>query len=335
MAVNYNDPRFQQVNNEKQQALNEVNTTYNNMINSTDKMYQDQINASNQYAETQKELQQQNTDFAIEKINQNKEWAKQDYLKEQRGAYVDYTEAGNVYGANAEAMASRGLTGSGYAENSDVALFTAYQNRVATARDSFNRAVVTYDQSIKEAQLQNNSALADIAYKALQTQLQLSLEGFQYKNQLLQQQLSTKHQTEDRYYNRWQNVLNQINNEQELAERKRQFDQQMSIQQREIALQEQAYSVAKQNASAGGGDSSNKQSGAGYDENGYYSEISGRKDTTEAVTSLTKAIDSSTKGIFGKLTKKNTAREMINQAYKQGSISANDVKKLSKKYGLD
>lgn len=333
MAVNYNDKRFQQVNKEKETALKEVDSTYNNMINQTDKLYQDQIDASKDWEKTQSELQQQNTDFAIEKINQNKEWAKQDYLKEQRGAYADYTEAGNVYGANAEAMASRGLTGTGYAENSDVALFTAYQNRVATARDSFNRAVVTYDQSIKEAQLQNNSALADIAYKALQTQLQLSLEGFQYKNQLLQQKLSTKHQTEDRYYNRWQNVLQQINTENTLAEQQRQFNQQMAMQQRELALQEKAYSVAKKGASGGG--SSVKQGGAGYDDNGYYTVEGKRQDTTEAVTSLTKAIDNSTKGFFGGITKKNTAREMINQAYKQGTITPNDVKKLSKKYGLD
>jgi hypothetical protein len=335
MAVNYNDPRFQQVNNEKQQALNEVDSTYNNMINTTDKLYQDQINASKDWADKESALQQQKTDFALDKINQEKEWAKQDYLKEQKASYVDYQKQTDPYGNNAEQMASLGLTGTGYAESSKVAMYTAYQNRVATARESFNRAITSYDLAYKDAQLQNNSALLEIAKNALQTQLQLSLEGFQYKNQLLQQQLQTKHQTEDRYYNRWQNVLNQINTEQDLAERQRQFNQQMAIQQREIALQEQAYSVAKQNASAGGGSSKVKQGGAGYDEDGFYSEISGRKDTTEAVTSLTKAIDSATKGFFGGLTKKNTAREMINQAYKQGTISPNDVKKLSKKYGLD
>lgn len=334
MAVNYNDPRFQQVNNEKQQALNEVNTTYNNMINTTDKMYQDQIDASKEWADKESALQQNKTDLALEKINQEKEWAKQDYLKEQKASYVDYQKQTDPYGQNAEQMASLGLTGTGYAESSKVAMYTAYQNRVAVARESFNRAVTNYDLAYKDAQLQNDSALLEIAKNALQTQLQLSLEGMQYKNQLLQQQLSTKHQTEDRYYNRWQNVLSQINTEQDLAERQRQFNQQMAIQQRELALQEQAYQVAKQNASAGGG-SSNKTSGAGYSDDGYESEITGKKDTTEAVTALTKAIDNSTKGIFGKLTKKNTAREMINQAYKQGAISPNDVKKLSKKYGLD
>lgn len=332
MAVNYNDKRFQQVENEKATALREVDSTYNNMINQTDKLYEDQINASKDWEQTQKDLQQQQTDLAIEKINQEKEWAKQDYLKEQKASYVDYQKQTDPYGQNADQMASLGLTGTGYAESSKVAMYTAYQNRVATARDSFNRAVVNYDLGIKDAIMQNNSALAEISYQALQTQLQLSLEGFQYKNQLLQQQLQTKHQTEDRYYNRWQDVLNQINTENALAEQQRQFNANLALQQRELALQEQAYSVAKESNSSG---SSVKQGGAGYDENGYYSEISGRKDTTEAVTALTKAIDNSTKGIFGGITKKNTAREMINQAYAEGKISPNDVKTLAKKYGLD
>lgn len=261
MAVNYNDSRFQQVENEKATALKEVNSMYNGMINSTDKFYQDQIDASNQHAETQKELQQQQTDFAIEKVEQNKEWAKQDYTKEQKASYSDYQKASNSYGANAEAMASRGLVGTGYAESSQVSMFNAYQNRVATARDSFNRAIVEYDNQIKDAQLQNNSALADIAYKALQTKLELSLEGFQYKNTLLQQQLEAKNQTEDRYYTRWQNVLNQINTENALAEQQRQFNEQMALQKQEMA---RAYSVSAGGSSGGSSGGSGGSSGSGY-----------------------------------------------------------------------
>lgn len=258
MAVNYDDQRFQQVNNEKQTALNEVNSTYNNMINSTDKLYQDQINATNQYAEQQKELQQQQTDFALEKIEQNKQWAEQDYLKEQKGAYVDYERAMNPYGGNAEAMASRGLTGSGYAQNVEATMFSAYQNRVAVARDSFNRAVIEYDNQMKDAQLQNNSALAEISFQALQKKLELSLQGFQYKNSLLEAQLNAKQQTEDRYYNRWQNVLNQINTENSLAEQQRQFNEQMALQRQEMA---QSYSISAGGSSGGSSGGSGGSSG--------------------------------------------------------------------------
>ena len=227
MAVNYEDQRFKNVEAEKQQELNKVNNTYNQMINSSQKYYNDLAKASDDYAKTQKDIQQANTDFAIEKINQNKEWAEKDYTKEQKGAYADWRKQSNEYGPEAELMASRGLTNTGYSESSQVSMYNTYQNRVATARESYIRAVQDYDNSIKEAQLANNSALADIAYKALQTKLQLSLEGFQYKNSLLQSRLSAQQATSDRYYSRWRDVLNQINTENALAEEQRQFNAQM------------------------------------------------------------------------------------------------------------
>lgn len=336
MAVNYNDPRFQQVNNEKQAAVNEINSTYNNMINSTDKLYQDQIEASNQYADKQSQIQQEQTDFAIEKVEQNKEWAEQDYLKEQKASYSDYQKASNSYGANAEAMASRGLTGTGYAESSQVSMFNAYQNRVATARESFNRAIVEYDNQIKDAQLQNNSALAEIAYKALQTKLQLSLEGFQYKNTLLQAQLQAKQQTDDRYYSRWQNVLNQINTENALAEQQRQFNQQIALQREELAFQKaQAQRQASVVKGAGGGSSSGGSSGGGgYSAKGYSGESINDNGLSEAGSKLVSVIDTVSKGTMGSKLKKNTAREMINKAYKDGDITKSDVQRLSKIYGL-
>lgn len=289
MAVNYNDVRFQQVNNEKATALNEVNTTYNNMINSTDKLYQDQINAMTQYGDTQAKLQQEQTDFALEKIEQNKEWAEQDYLKEQKGAYADYQKQSNTYGANAEAMASRGLTGTGYAESSDVAMYTAYQNRVATARQSFNRTTVEFSNQMKDAILQNKSDLAKIAFETLQKKLELTLQGFQYKNTLLQQQLEAKQQTEDRYYTRWQNVLQQINTENTLAEQQRQFNEQMALQRQSMSYSGGSGGSYSGGSSSGGSSGGSSGSGASitkekgkpkdyYFSNGYQPQyINGKK----------------------------------------------------------
>lgn len=244
--INYNDERFKAVENEKNQAIANVNNTYGNMVNESNQFYQNQIDASNQYAETQKELQQQNTDFAIEKVEQQKQQAEQDYIKEQKGAYVDYQKQSDTYGVNAEQMASSGLQNTGYAESSQVQMYTAYQNRVAVARESYNRAILNYDNAIKEAQLQNNSALAEIAYKALQTQLELSLQGFQYKNTLLQQQLEMQNQTEDRYYSRWQNVLQQMNTENALAEQVRQYNEQMAMEREQFNWQKQQAELDRQ-----------------------------------------------------------------------------------------
>lgn len=239
--INYEDERFQTVESEKQAALENVNNTYGNMISQSDKFYQDQINAAKDYANTQQQIQQENTDFAIEKVEQQKEQANKDYTKEQAGAYVDWQKQSNQYGANAEQMAANGLTNTGYSESSQVSMYNQYQNRVATARDAFTRAILNYDNSIKEAQLQNNSKLAEIAYQALQTQLELSLAGFQYKNTLLQTQLEMQNQTEDRYYSRWQDVLGQMNQENQFKESIRQYEQNYKLEQQQFAEQKRQF----------------------------------------------------------------------------------------------
>lgn len=228
MAVNYEDERFQTVEREKQTALNNINNTYNQMIDQSDSYYNNLQNQVQDYAKTQSEIQQQNTDFAIDKINQQKDWAEQDYKKEQKAAYTDYQKQINPYGAEAERVAQMGLANSGYSESSRVAMYNTYQNRYATARDSFNRAVQNYDNGIKEAMLSNNAKLAEISAQAQQKALELSLQGFQYKNSLLQSQLNAQQTTEDRYYSRWKDTLNQINTENQLAEQKRQFNASMS-----------------------------------------------------------------------------------------------------------
>jgi hypothetical protein len=264
--INYNDARFKSVENDKQTALNNINNTYNNMINQSDKFYQDQIQASKDYANKQSEIQQANTDFAIDKINQQKEYARKDYLKEQTGAYTDWQKQSNMYGANAEQMAASGLANTGYSESSQVSMYNTYQNRISTARDSFNRAVLEYDNAIKEAQLANNSALADIAYKALQTQLEVSLQGFQYKNTLLQTQINEQQETEDRYHQRWQDVLSQINTENSLKEQVRQYEEKMAYQRERDRIADEQWNKQYQLSlasmySSGGGRSSGGSSG--------------------------------------------------------------------------
>jgi hypothetical protein len=228
MAVNYNDSRFQEVEKEKQAALNNVNNTYNQMKDQSDSYYNSLANQVQDYANKQTEIQQANTDFAIDKIEQQKDWATKDYQKEQKAAYTDYQKGIDNYGVNNENMAASGLTNTGYSESSRVSMFNTYQNRYATARDTFNRAIQNYDNGIREAQLSNNAKLAEIAANAQAKALELALQGFQYKNTLLQSQLNAQQTTEDRYYSRWKDTLNQINTENQLAEQKRQFNAQLS-----------------------------------------------------------------------------------------------------------
>ena len=231
--INYNDERFSKVESDKSAALSELEQTYAGMINNSDKYYQAQIDASKEWADKQTQLQQEQTDFAIEQIEQQKAQAQKDYTKEQSASYVDWQKQSNPYGVNAEVMAAQGLAGSGYSESSQVSMYNTYQNRVATARESYNLAVLNYNNAIKDARLQNNAALAEIAYQALQTQLELSLEGFQYKNSLIISLSDKKMEVENTYYNRYQDVLQQINTENALAEEVRQYNQSYSLQVKE------------------------------------------------------------------------------------------------------
>jgi hypothetical protein len=245
--INYDDKKFAQVESDKQQALTEVEQTYGGMIDQTDGYFQAQIDASKEWADKQQQLQQEQTDFAIEQIEQQKGKAEKDYTKEQSGAYADWQKQSNAYGVNAEQMASGGLTNTGFSESSQVSMYNTYQNRVATARESFNQAVLNYNNSIKEAQLQNNSKQAEIAFQSLQAQLELSLQGFQYKNQLLLEQANKKQEIDNTYYSRYQDVLQQMNQENALAEEVRQYNENLALQkkqlQEEIRQYEQSYAL--------------------------------------------------------------------------------------------
>ena len=229
MAVNYDDKRFKNVESQEKQALTSANNMYNTMINNSDNYYNQMQTAAENYGKQQAEIQQANTDFAIEKIEQQKDLAAKDYTREQKGAYADWQKESNQYGVNAEQLASAGLSRTGYSESSQINMYNTYQNRISQARDTYSRAVLDYDNGIKEAQLTNNAALAEIAYNALQTKLKLGLDQFQYKNELLSQQLQMQRSISNEYYGRWKDVLSQINTENSLAEEKRQFDKQYAL----------------------------------------------------------------------------------------------------------
>jgi len=297
--INYDDKRFTQVESDKSAALNQINKTYDSMINQSDKYYQNQIDAAKEWGETQAKNQQEQTDFAIEQIEQQKDQTHKDYVKEQSGAYVDWQKQSGQYGVNAEQQAAQGMTNTGYAESSQVSMYNTYQNRVATAREVYSRAVLNYDNAIKDARLQNNAALAEIAYNALQTQLELALEGFQYKNSLIMAKTDKQLELDNTYYGRYQDVLAQINTENSLAEEvrqynaslaeeQRQYNQNYALNQAELKLAQDKFAYEKAQAAKvaiGGGGSGGSSGGGtakkkGTTGNGWISTGAGRKSTT-------------------------------------------------------
>lgn len=222
--VDYGDERLTEIEKEGTAAVKDSNAMYDDMIKQSDGFFQTQIDAVNEYGETQKQNQQAQTDQAIAEIEQQKEYAHQDYLKEQTGAYTDWKKQSDQYGVNAEQMAAQGMAGTGFSESSQVAMYNAYQNRVATARQSYQRSVDNYNNAIAQARLQNNSLLAEIAFNTLKTSLELGLQGFQYKNTLLQAKADSKRDIENTMWSRYTDTLSQINNENAMAEQVRQFN---------------------------------------------------------------------------------------------------------------
>lgn len=260
--VNYEDKRFQQVEKDKSKAISDVEKTYSGMADKSDAFYQDQIDAAKDWEKKQTEIQNANTDFAIQKIEQEKAQAQKDYTKEQSGAFQDWQKQSDQYGANAEAMAAQGMQDTGYSESSQVSMYNTYQNRVAAARETYNIAVQNYNNSITEARLQNNAVLAEIANETLMKQLELALNGFQYKNQLLIEQSNKKLEVENQYYNRWRDVLAQINTENALAEEIRQYNESLAFQKEQLAEEKRQFNAslaAKSSSSSGGGGSATIQ----------------------------------------------------------------------------
>lgn len=303
-TINYEDQRFKNVEAERDARLNQINDTYNNMVNQSDAFYQRQIDATRDYANTQQELQNQQTELAVNEINQAKEKANKDYLREQRGAYTDWQKESNRYGAVAEQMAKSGLANTGYSESSQVSMYNTYQNRIATARESYNLAVQNYDNKIAEARLANNSKLAEIAYQALQQELELSLNGFQYKNTLLLDQINKQQSISDTYYNRWQNVLSQMNTENALAEQIRQYNEKMKYQKARDKVADKQwqkeFDLAKK-ASSSSRSYSRSSSGGGTSKGGTTTLTSGgttsKSSSSKLAIDLQGAIDSTKKAI--------------------------------------
>lgn len=209
------------------------------MIGNSQQAYNDLIEQSKSWAEEQKKIQNQQTDFAIQKIEQQKAQAKQDFGKEKTSAYVDWQKQSNPYGANAEQMAAMGMGGTGYAESSQVKMYVTYQNRVATAREVLNRAILEYDNQMTQARLQNSAALAEIAATALKEQLELALSGMQYQNSLISDLTDKKMAVTEYKQSAYMDLYDQINKENSLALEREKFNYEKELAERELALKEQ------------------------------------------------------------------------------------------------
>lgn len=242
MSVTLDEKDLAKVESQKSEALNDLNKTYDGMVDDYTAKTDQLINESKNWVDTQSKLQNENYELEIKEIENQKSDAKKDYLKEQSGAYKDWQKQSNKYGAEAERQASMGMANSGYSESSQVAMYNNYQNRVAAARQAFVRSDTAYNLLMDRAKLQNDTLLAEIAYKGLQEELTLALESMQYKNSLLIQKASEKRAIDSDYHNRWMNMYSQIKQQE-------QYDKNLAFQREQFEWQK-AQAAAK--ASSGG-----------------------------------------------------------------------------------
>lgn len=242
MAINYNDSRFTELSNEKNNALNQSNNTYDNLINQSSSYYDNLINQNKENADKQAEIQNQQTEFTVQKIEQQKEKAEKDYTKEQKGAYQDYMKQSNAYGSSNQTMGQQGLSGSGWSETIQSGYYNTYQNRYAQARESYNEIVMNYNNNIKEAELQNNSALAQIYANAQQEQLELALQSFTVIKDLTLAKQNNYQALDNEYNNRWRQIESQINTENALAEQIRQYNASLALQKQQLEQEKSSLS---------------------------------------------------------------------------------------------
>lgn len=190
----------------KQGEIKQVNDSYSQTASNYQTEVDDQLQDLEDYEAEQKDLLKEQQDLAIEQINQQKEQAEKDYIKEQQAAYGDYKRQTDPFGVNAEQMASLGLSRSGYSESSNVAMYTAYQNRVATARASIEQARQTYTNMINEAKLTNDINLAKIAAETLEKRVSLAMESVIRLGNLELQKAEAASAIDQTYYNRAQDI---------------------------------------------------------------------------------------------------------------------------------
>lgn len=239
--VNYDDERFTQLEQEKQSELNKYNQTYDALIDERNQFTNQQQNLVDKWQQTQEQIANDNLNHQINLYNQQKEQAEKSYQKEANASYIDYLKETSNQSVSRENLAQNGLSNGGYGESSKVSMYNTYQNRIASARQSKETAMLEFNNAIEQARLTNNATLAENALTALQQKMQIALEGFNYKDTATQNKLNWEYNINNNYYDRYKDVESQINYENEQAEAIRQYQEQMAYQREQDALAQQRW----------------------------------------------------------------------------------------------
>lgn len=337
--INYDDKRFTEVESDKNAALKESDKAYDDIVAANKKTEQSMLDKIDANTKRQEDIANANTDFAIKEINQQKAQTKKDYLKEQTGAYTDYKKQVDPYGADAEKKASAGLTNTGYAESSQVSMYNQYQQRITAARESYVLAVQNYDNAITQARLQNSSALAEIAAQALAQSLEISMSFASQNNTLLTEKVKQRQTIDQNYWQRYQDVIGQINTENTLKEQARQFEATKKLQEAQLQLQRDQFNWQKSQAAkaasiskSSGGGSVKKSSGSSKKKSAPTgSGITHKQEASNNVRGLGEATEYINALIESGASKDRVANE-IALALREGAITTKEAQILRNRF---
>ena len=248
------DERLAQIEKAKLEAIENSNNTYNQMHQDNQNLLDQQTNYANEFEKTQNEALDKQLELYKQNIEQQKKTAQENYEVESRKAENDYVAYNNPYGYQAEMMASKGQLNSGISQTAQLGSYNAYQNRLATANKTMQDAFTQYDLDMNEAIVNNDVQKAQNALEKLKMILGYTQNFYDTKNTITQNQLSNSQALDQSYYGRYMDMVNQINTEKELAEKIRQYEQNLAYQkERDKIADEQwqkEYNLSKKSVNA-------------------------------------------------------------------------------------
>ena len=289
--MNLNEEQQNRVNNvynEREKVLAENSSMYEGLINQADELR----NQQNEYLAQEEQIQNENLDkqlnYQTGLIEQQKQEAAQNKKVEENKALNDYQSYINPYGIQNERLYGAGLGTTGVSETSKLGAYTTYQNRVATGAAAYQKAIQGYDNDINQAILNNDVQKAQNALNKLKLQLQNNSDYYTNVSSLTQNKMQNADSIRATYMDQYNNVYNQILNEQKQAEAIRQYNEQMAFEREKQAeairqfneqlafnKEKQAEEVRQFNAqlalqkskSSGGGGGSSRSSGSSSKKN--------------------------------------------------------------------
>ena len=222
------DERLAEIERQKNNALKKSDSTYDALIKENQNLYNQQQGYITQQEQLQNNVLNQQYELQRKQIENQKNEANLNYQTEQKRARNDYTSFINPYGVNAESQASQGLGQSGYSETVKLGGYNTYQNRLAAANKTLQDAITTYNLNMNEAKVNYDVQKAQNAVAKLQSMLQLSQNYYDKKSSLSQNKLNNNQSLNSDYFNRYNTVYQNIEQEKAKEEQIRQYNEQMA-----------------------------------------------------------------------------------------------------------